>query len=51
MAPCKGIRVPGEKDCANATSIIMPPPTLKIDVNKEVTKDSAAKILMNSKDI
>ena len=27
----------------------MPPPTLKIDVNKEVTKDSAAKILMNSK--
>ena len=51
IAPCKGIRVPGEKDCANATSIIMPPPTLKIDVNKEVTKDSAAKILMNSRDI
>jgi hypothetical protein len=31
--------------------MIMPPPTLKIDVKKEVAKDSAAKILINSKDI
>ena len=48
MAPCKGIRVPGEKDCANATNIIKPPPTLKIDVNKDVTKVKAAKKLINS---
>ena len=48
MAPCKGIRVPGEKDCANATNIIKPPPTLKMDVNKDVTKDKAAKKVINS---
>ena len=48
---CKGMRVPGEKDCAKATSIIKPPPRLKIEVSIEVTKDKAAKKLINSKDI
>ena len=51
MAPCKGIRVAGEKDWANATNIINPPPRLKIEVSKEVAKDRAAKKLINSKDI
>ena len=51
IAPCKGMRVTGEKDCANATSIIIPPPTLNIEVNREVTNDRAAKKLRNSKDI
>ena len=45
------MRVPGEKDCANATSIIIPPPTLNIEVSKEVAKDNAAKKIMNSKGI
>ena len=40
--------MPGEKDCANATSIIKPPPRLKIEVSKDVTKDKAAKKLINS---
>ena len=40
--------MPGEKDCANATSIIKPPTRLKIEVSKDVTKDKAAKKLINS---
>ena len=48
MAPCKGISVVGEKDWANATNIINPPPTLKMDVSKDVTKDKAAKKVINS---
>ena len=49
--PWRGIRVPGEKDWAKATSIIMPPPTLKIEVSKDVKKESIAKKVINSTDI
>ena len=43
--------VPGEKYWASATSIIRPPPTLKIEVNREVKKDRIEKKIINSGDI
>ena len=51
MAPCKGIRVPGENDWANATNMIRPPPTLKIEVSKEVKNDSNVKKAKISNDM
>lgn len=51
MDPCNGIRVAGENDCARAISIIKPPPTLNIEVNKDVKKDKKAKKTINSKDM
>ena len=49
--PWSGIKIAGEKNCANATSIINPPPILKTEVSKEVKKDSIIKKVTSSRDI
>ena len=51
IEPWSGIKIAGEKNCANATSIINPPPILKTEVSKEVKKDSIIKKVMSSRDI
>jgi hypothetical protein len=49
--PWSGIKIAGEKNCANATSIINPPPILKTEVSKEVKNDSIIKKVTSSRDI